>query len=219
MTTLTEVPKRRGRPPKTHELQFETRQSLIHYGTQLLTEQGFDSTGIDQILKHLNIPKGSFYHYFPSKEAFGLAVIDNYAEYFVYKLDRWFQDRSLAPLARIAGFVEDARQGMIRHDFRRGCLIGNLSQEFGAAHETFAARLTQIFEDWQDRLALCLDDAKQNREIDNAANTAELAQYFWMGWEGAVMRARLVRSDAPLLLFSHLFFSNLTGNTSTDPSA
>jgi TetR/AcrR family transcriptional repressor of nem operon len=209
MTTPTALPRRRGRPPNVSKLHLDTRQSLVRYGTQVLTEQGFESTGIDQILKHLEIPKGSFYHYFPSKEAFGLAVIDSYAEYFGRKLDKWLLDITLAPLARLAAFIEDARHGMIRHDFRRGCLIGNLSQEFGAAHETFATRLEHTFKDWQRRLAVCLDEAKSNGELSSRANSEELAAFFWIGWEGAVMRARLIRSDTPLLLFSQMFFSSL----------
>ncbi|MGB6104330.1 MAG: TetR/AcrR family transcriptional regulator [Pusillimonas sp.] len=209
MTAPTALPRRRGRPPNISKLHLETRQSLIRYGTQVLTEQGFDSTSIDQILKHLDIPKGSFYHYFPSKESFGLAVIDSYAEYFARKLDRWLLDRSLTPLARLAGFIDDARYGMIRHEFRRGCLIGNLSQEFGATHETFAARLEQTFKDWQHRLARCLDEAKASKELGATGHTEQLAAFFWIGWEGAVMRARLMRSDTPMLLFSRMFFSSL----------
>lgn len=209
MTIPASLPRRRGRPPNVSKLHLDTKQSLVRYGTQVLTEQGFDSTGIDQILKHLEIPKGSFYHYFPSKEAFGLAVIDNYADYFGRKLDRWLLDATLAPLTRLAAFIEDARHGMIRHDFRRGCLIGNLSQEFGAAHETFAARLEHTFMDWQRRLAACLDEAKRSGELGSAADTAQLAAFFWIGWEGAVMRARLIRSDTPLLLFSQMFFTCL----------
>ncbi|SHH21413.1 acrylate utilization transcriptional regulator AcuR [Pollutimonas bauzanensis] len=209
MTISTAVAPRRGRPPKVSRFRLETRQALVRYGTELLTEQGFVSTGIDQILKHLDIPKGSFYHYFASKEEFGLAVIDAYGAYFARKLDRWFSDTSLAPLERLAAFIDDARKGMIRHGYRRGCLIGNLSQEFGAGNEAFAGQLEKTFQDWQRRLASCLDEAKEAGQLAPRADTAQLAAFFWIGWEGAVMRARLTRSDAALVLFSRTFLDNL----------
>ena len=46
------------------------------------------------MLRQIGVPKGSFYHYFDSKEAFGLEVVDHFAGYFARKLDRWFDDES-----------------------------------------------------------------------------------------------------------------------------
>ena len=71
---LTDKPtRRRGRPPKDLARPYtETRRELIQAGLALLTEKGYSSVGIDQILRSVNVPKGSFYHYFKSKEAFGL---------------------------------------------------------------------------------------------------------------------------------------------------
>ena len=56
-----------------------TRDDIIRVGLEILGEKGFNSCGIDAVLKSAKIPKGSFYYYFPSKEEFGLAVLDLYA--------------------------------------------------------------------------------------------------------------------------------------------
>ncbi|WP_352298521.1 TetR/AcrR family transcriptional regulator, partial [Pseudoalteromonas sp. 20-MNA-CIBAN-0454] len=69
-TSTTEKP-RRGRPPKISRDNPDTRAELIRSGLEQLTEQGFASSGIEPILKKVGVPKGSFYHYFASKEAFG----------------------------------------------------------------------------------------------------------------------------------------------------
>lgn len=201
--------RRRGRPPASDGQRRDTREALIRYGTELLTEQGFLSTGIDAVLKHLSVPKGSFYHYFPSKQAFGHAVIDNYGHYFARKLDRHLLDDSLPPLRRIARFIDDAKAGMARHAYRRGCLIGNLSQELSASHDDFRERLEAVFRDWQARLAACLAAARAAGDIAADADCDRLAAFFWIGWEGAVMRARLVRNDQPLTLFAEQFFLSL----------
>lgn len=195
--------------PEARANREDTRQALIRYGTELLTGQGFASTGIDKLLRHLGVPKGSFYHYFPSKEAFGLAVVDNYREYFARKLDHWLGNESLSPLARLQGFMESAAQGMARHDFRRGCLAGNLSQEFGNTHPELARHLDETFRDWQARVAACLREAQRCGELPHDRNTEAWAEYFWTGWEGAVMRAKLTRSDAPLTLFATLYLHSL----------
>ncbi|PRE10621.1 TetR/AcrR family transcriptional regulator [Burkholderia multivorans] len=209
METCTELPRRRGRPPKQHDDLVATRDMLLRTGLEILTEKGFSSTGLDEILGRAGVPKGSFYHYFDSKEAFGLALIDRYAEFFARKLDRHFGDAERSPLQRVRAFVDDARDGMARYDYRRGCLIGNLGQEMGALPETFRARLQATFEDWQRRLAHCLRAAQQAGELSHAAAPAELAAFFWIGWEGAVLRAKLERRDAPLVLFAQHFFDAL----------
>ncbi|HYQ39076.1 MAG TPA: TetR family transcriptional regulator C-terminal domain-containing protein, partial [Pseudomonas sp.] len=127
--TLPSPQPRRGRPPKLDRDQRETREALLHAGMRLLTEKGFLSTGIDAVLREVGVPKGSFYHYFASKEAFGRAVLERYGAWFAAKLDRWLLDGSRPPLVRLEDFVADARTGMARHAFRRGCLVGNLGQE------------------------------------------------------------------------------------------
>jgi len=99
---------------------MNTKAELIRSGLEQLTEKGFASSGVDQILKKVGVPKGSFYHYFASKEAFGQAVIEKYASYFANKLDACLLDEAYPPLARIGHFVDDAKTGMIRHHFKRG---------------------------------------------------------------------------------------------------
>ena len=203
------VVRRRGRPPKRPEHSLETRELLLRAGLEVLTEKGFSSTGIDEILKRVGVPKGSFYHYFDSKEAFGAALIERYARYFAYKLERHFGDSSKQPLARLWAFVEDARTGMARHEFRRGCLIGNLGQEMAALPESYRASLIAVFHDWESRLARCLEAAQHRGEIPAAVDCEQAAAFFWIGWEGAVLRAKLERSAKPLDVFALGFFAGL----------
>ena len=203
------VVRRRGRPPKRPEHSLETRELLLRAGLEVLTEKGFSSTGIDEILKRVGVPKGSFYHYFENKEAFGAALIERYARYFAYKLERHFGDSSKQPLARLWAFVEDARTGMARHEFRRGCLIGNLGQEMAALPESYRASLIAVFHDWESRLARCLEAAQHRGEIPASVDCEQAAAFFWIGWEGAVLRAKLERSAKPLDVIALGFFAGL----------
>lgn len=209
MELSTPARRRPGRPPKRIDEGLETREALIRCGMEVLTEKGFAATGIEEVLKRVGVPKGSFYHYFDSKEAFGRTVIDAYAAYFARKLDRIFRDASRSPLARVQAFVDEACAGMARFDFRRGCLIGNLGQEMGVLPEAYRDRLEAVFLDWQARLAKCLRAARADGEIAATADCDGLAAFFWTGWEGAVLRAKLVRSEAPLRLFGEGFLAGL----------
>ena len=200
--------RRRGRPPKDGG-QAAVRERLIRKGIELLTEHGYASTGLDKTLKAVGVPKGSFYHYFKNKDDFGQAVIAGYAAYYAAKLDKSLLDERVPPLTRLQNFVDDAKAGMKRHDFRRGCLIGNLGQELGGTHDVFRAQLETVFLDWQSRIEACLIAAQDAGEVSKRADCAELAAFFWIGWEGAILRAKLVRSNQPLDLFATAFFAQL----------
>ncbi|QQO24619.1 TetR/AcrR family transcriptional regulator [Bradyrhizobium diazoefficiens] len=176
-------------------------------GLAILTEKGFSAVGVEEILASADVPKGSFYHYFGSKEAFGLELIDAYAAYFARKLDRWFDDGKRAPLDRLRDFIADARSGMARHGYRRGCLVGNLGQEMGALPEPFRQRLAAVFRDWEARTSRCLRSAQEAGDIPKGIDCESLAHFFWIGWEGAVLRAKLERRPDALDIFARGFLA------------
>ncbi len=96
------------------------------------------------MLKRVGVPKGSFYHFFANKHEFGEAVIQNYVEYYARKMSRIFDDESLSPLSRLREFVEDAKRGMLKYGYRRGCLIGNLGQELASLDDAFREQLEAV---------------------------------------------------------------------------
>ncbi|WP_418459186.1 TetR/AcrR family transcriptional regulator [Brucella intermedia] len=199
--------RRRGRPPKADAGFSKTRESLVRAGVIALTEKGFSATGLDEILKTVAVPKGSFYHYFDSKEAFGAELIDSYGRYFDHKLDQFFGDHALSPLNRLRAFIRDAEDGMERYRYSRGCLVGNLGQEMGALPESFRGKLSTIFIGWQRRTAECLRSGQVCGEIAAHHDVDNLSAFFWIGWEGAVLRAKLERSVEPLRIFSDGFLT------------
>lgn len=207
--TTSQQPRRRGRPPKVPRDDPDTRAALIRSGLEVLTEHGFGVSGIDGILKRVGVPKGSFYYYFDSKEAFGRAVMEQYGAYFAAKLDRHLGDDSRPPLARLEAFVEDATAGMARHDYRRGCLVGNLGQEAGSLPEGYRQWLRETLAAWQRRLTRCLREAQESGELAESADCERLAEAFWIGWEGAVMRARLEGGPRPLETFITIYMQGL----------
>jgi TetR/AcrR family transcriptional repressor of nem operon len=202
---VDEARPRRGRP-RGNPATADARQKLLRSGLLHLTERGYSAVGVDEILHHARVPKGSFYHYFRTKDAFGSALIEAYHNYFVAMLESSLSDSDLAPLDRLRRFTREAEAGMARHDFRRGCLLGNLGQEMGALPDAFRQQILDKFEDWQMRTARCLKLAQDAGEVAFHHDVNALAAFFWTGWEGAVLRAKLERGAEPLRLFASLFF-------------
>lgn len=209
MNTVT-VPKRASTTTRRKQTDKESvRDRLIRCGVELCTESGFQATGIELVLRQVGVPKGSFYHYFRSKHEFGLAVIDSYADYFTSKLQRLLSDETVPPLLRLQNFVMEARSGMERHAFRRGCLVGNLGQELAGLDEEFRERLEGVLRIWEHHTAQCFREAQASGDLDENTDVDKLASFFWIGWEGAILRAKLTRSHDPMVLFSELFFEQV----------
>ena len=185
----------------------DTRRALVWCGTELLTERGFQVTGIDEVLQRVGVPKGSFYHFFANKHAFGEAVIQNYVDYYARKMARLFDDPSRPPLERLRAFVEDAKRGMKKYGYKRGCLIGNLGQELASLDDAFREQLEAVLLSWECRVAACLQQAKAIGELPPGSDPDALSRFFWIGWEGAVLRAKLTRNAEPLDQFADLFFA------------
>ena len=187
----------------------DTRRALVWCGTELLTERGFQVTGIDEVLKRVGVPKGSFYHFFASKHEFGEAVIQNYVDYYARKMDRIFDNPARSPLQRLQDFVADAKRGMLKYGFRRGCLVGNLGQELASLDDSFREQLEGVLLSWERRVSDCLAEAVECGELGADSDPPALSRFFWIGWEGAVLRAKLTRNAEPLDQFADLYFAKV----------
>lgn len=201
--------KKRGRPPKAESAQRDVRRAILRTGVEVLTESAFGTSSLDVILKRAGVPKGSFYHYFASKEAFGLAVLDQYDSFFDHLLSKTLANTALPPLQRIESFVDAAAAGMAKHAFRRGCAVGNLTQEVATLPEAFRQKLKVIFEKWQAMMLRCLHDLAATGHLSASADLPGLADFFWTGWEGAVLQAKLHESRKPLDNFLQQFLASL----------
>lgn len=197
------LPKRpRGRPTKHGCNYADTKEVLIRRGIELLTERGMNAMSLDDLMKSVQVPKGSFYHYFANKEAFILEVLDAYELYFVKRLNKFLSQTDLSPLERLQNFVKDAGEKLQKYDFKRGCILGNLGQEVSYLPPEIIARIESIFKVWEKLVSDCLHQSNSQYSL---ADCDEVAYQFWIGWEGAILRARLVKSTSPLDAFYRLF--------------
>jgi TetR/AcrR family transcriptional repressor of nem operon len=195
------------RAARTNRL--ETRTRLVQCGTEMLSEKGFSSTSIDQVLARVGVPKGSFYYYFESKDDFGHAVIDNYAFLWEQKLTRLLRDPNVRPLQRVWNYIAEGARGLEKYAFRRGCLVGNMGQELAALDESFRERILKVLQDWTASLAECLKEAQVAGEVSSDLDADLIASFFWFSWEGAILKAKLERSTQPVDEFRDVLFKQI----------
>lgn len=179
---------------------------LIRRALEVWTERGFNSLGLSELLSSVQVPKGSFYHYFDSKEAFAAQVVDAYDQFLTKKLQSHFSCPDKSALARLDSFVADAIGGLDKHGFRRGCLVGNLGQEMAGLDEGLREQLARVLQNWEDQVEELLTQAIDEGLIASNHDPRALASFFWVGWEGAILRARLERTSEPMTLFIDYFY-------------
>jgi TetR/AcrR family transcriptional repressor of nem operon len=189
----------------------DTRNDIIKVGMELISTHGYSATGIGSVLQLAKVPKGSFYHYFPSKEAFGLAVIDRFAEGYERFVSAFLQEPGVPPLNRLRNYLEAVAQavGLEEDGCVRGCLIGNLGQELAAQNETFRLRLEEIFGDWLGLLAATLEQAQIADEISADLDSRCMAGVLLSGLQGALLRSKVQRSAQPIRELTAVLFSRL----------
>ena len=186
-----------------------TRERLLEAGLSLLLQHGYHDLGIQALLKQTNTPKGSFYHYFSSKEDFAMQVIDRYMVEVHLGLDASLGDLALTPLGRARRFFELSRE-KYRRDGYMGCMLGGLGQELSGVNATFASRIEACFSEISGRIADCLEEARRRGEVPGEADPLELANLLLNCWEGAALRSRLLRDPAPLDRMLDFTFSAAT---------
>ena len=200
----------RSTPPgRTYMSKEKTKDLLLEAGKKTFLERGYNNSGIEAILQEAGVPKGSFYYYFASKEDFGLRVLDRFAECIDDRQERILADETVSPLDRLRHYCETVSELLESDQCRKGCLVGNLSQEMADQSELFRARLEEIFEGWVDRYARCLQLAQEAGEIGADVDARELAEFWLNSWQGAILRAKTMRSAAPLRTFLAVMFGNI----------
>ncbi len=195
---------RRGPKPK-----HDTRSNLVQAGLRMLHAEGYAATGIQGVVESVAVPKGSFYNHFASKEAFGAEVLDAYFERNRGKLHEAFGDPGVAPLARLEAYFDGRIEAFRAAGFVRGCLLGNLSAEVADHSPLMRERLAEHFQAWGRFFEDCIAEAQQQGTIGDRIPAAVLARFVLNSWEGALLRMRAEKSDAPLVEFKQVVFGAL----------
>lgn len=182
-----------------------TKQRLIDVGMAMLLEHGYHDLGIQALLAATGTPKGSFYHHFTAKEDFALQVIDQYMHAVHEGLDACLDDSAHPPLVRVRRFFEMTERSYRKQGYM-GCLLGGLGQELSGVSEVFRRKIESCLAAIAGRIAVCLGEAQQRKQLPANANPRRMASLLVDCWEGAALRSRLRGSPAPLTAMLDFYF-------------
>lgn len=186
----------------------EVRIALLEVGMDMMLEKGYTNTGIQEVLSVLSVPKGSFYHYFESKENFAVEIIRHFDQGYSADLVRTLRNPKHTPLERLKAYCEWTKTKLVAQDCRRGCLIGNLSQEMADQSEVLRKELSKVMSKWRSMFAACIEEGQKTGEITSKFSADELAEIFASAWGGAVMRAKTLKTIEPLDVCLKLMFDD-----------
>jgi TetR/AcrR family transcriptional repressor of nem operon len=175
----------------------DVRRRLLEAGLDLVHTRGFTASGVKDITDAAGVPKGSFYAYFPSKEAFAAAILEHYWSDIETRLLPILDAEGVAQ-ERIARFFHALADEHEAGDFLLGCLIGNLSLELGGSSDPVRAELISILDRWDEALTTCVRSGQsRSGGVRADLDAAELASLLIEAWEGAALRGKVTRSRTP----------------------
>lgn len=180
------------------------REHLIKNGQEQILAKGYDLSSIKDITDAAGLPKGSFYHYFDSKEKFALEAMNDYIKSFAEGLpDNQLNIGTLEKLidARIAAVSQIS--------FARECYISIMSHASSNKDETFRKSVVSSLEDSNDVMKTLLKALVENKQTNSQLELDELVEFVDFSWRGARLKAKLLKSDKPLKIFKKYLLAHI----------
>jgi TetR/AcrR family transcriptional repressor of nem operon len=167
-----------------------TKLKLLEAAQSLMLRKGFTATTVDEICAGAKLTKGSFFHYFTTKEDLGQQVLAHYWSSTQARVQTAPHVEIQDPLARLHGyldlFVALARQPEIE----KSCLFGNFAQEIATTHSALRETCAEGFTRWRDQIAAELEEAKKVHTPSVDFDSASLADHFIVIYEGSLILAK-----------------------------
>lgn len=176
----------------------DTRDRILEAGSEAIVCKSYNGCGLSEILEAAGVPKGSFYHYFKSKEGFGVALIEKSADEHADRIRSFVSNRSLAPVERIRDFFAMCRDYYAEHGPTRECLIAKLALETAQLSEPMRASIKCAYDQWSTLIAKAIREAQADGQVSGELDADVLADQLINAWEGATVRMQIDRDVAPL---------------------
>ena len=180
-----------------------TPNHILDCGERLIAHKGFVGVGLAEILAAAGVPKGSFYHYFSSKERFGEALLTRYTTTYLEQLDRLLRADGTSARTRLMRYwsywnlsqCDSTASDCSVHDGGGKCLIVKLSAEVSDISEAMRLALRDGTEQVVQRIARCIDEGRADGSVSAKLEPHDTALTLYELWLGASLLAKL-RRDA-----------------------
>lgn len=177
------------------------KDHILCCGLEVMKTHGYNGTSVKDIVDAASVPKGSFYNYFASKEAFAIDAIEKVASESYESSRKVLENRAIAPIERLQKFFTCGADNACGDNFKVGCFLGNMCQEMSDNNEAIRTKIRQILTRHTQLIASTLEEAKTQGQLRADADTALMAEFIFNAWEGALMRMKASRCKDPLEAF------------------
>ncbi len=191
---------------KKRKKKTEIRAELLQTGLRLFGENGFNGTGIKEIVDEAGVPKGSFYNYFKSKEDFTVEIIQFYSENLAILWENFLKSGPEEPLEALKYSFEMIISYHEQSEVRTGCLIGNLAAEISESSDLCRQNMHHAATVWKDRVSKQINQGQTMGTIRDDISVDALTEFIWNAWEGALLNMKIVNSAAPVKECIRLLF-------------
>lgn len=175
----------------------DVRQHILEVAHPLFLRKGFTAVGLAEILAAAQVPKGSFYHYFGSKEAFGEAVLEAYFTDYLARMDA--QLAQPGPAAeRLMAYFDEWLETQTSDDAESRCPVVKLGAEVCDLSESMRSALERGTRGVHQRLARCIEAGQADGSLPAALDARGTAVTLYQTWLGAGLLAKIARDRAPL---------------------
>ncbi len=175
----------------------DTRQHILKVGYELIVSKGFTSVGLSELLKTANVPKGSFYHYFKSKEHFGEALIQDYFSQYLEAITGLLENPALSGYQALIQYFELWLAQDKGSCNANKCLIVKLGAEVSDLSEPMRVALKNGADRIVDTIAKCIERGMVDGSI-KAIDAKQSAQQIYFLWIGASLLNKLYQDQAGL---------------------
>ena len=173
----------------------DTRIRILEAARRLFHEQGYAATGIATILREAEVNSGSLYHFFPSKEALLVGVLEHYTRLLRPMIMDPAEEKGADPVERIFGLLDLYRSGLEATGCTMGCPIGNLALEVADSHPEVRRLVDQNFSNWISEVESWLKASRDR--FPEGLDLRQVAQLVLTVMEGGIMQARAASSLKP----------------------
>ena len=175
----------------------DTRQHLLDTGHRMVVFKGFTGGGLNEILQAASVPKGSFYHYFKSKEQYGQCLLEDYFRNYLANMDERFATTGNTARERLMGYWQKWLDSYCKPCDEQKCLVVKLSAEVADLSEVMRLTLRDGTDQIIERISCCLEQGQLDGSLPQGdAYRTALALY--QLWLGASLLSKLHRNSRSL---------------------
>jgi TetR/AcrR family transcriptional repressor of nem operon len=173
------------------------RDSILATGQRIMAGKGYSAVGLNEILNAAGVPKGSFYHYFGSKDAFGEAMLERYFDDYLAELDRTLQQPGMTMAQRLMDYWKLWQASQSFEDCQGKCLAVKLGAEVADLSESMRLVLRRGTQAIVERLTAAVAAGVQEGSLSIEGDAGTVAAGLYQLWLGASVMAKIARTTQP----------------------